>query len=109
MRSFTAHPKYDTINILNDIGIVQLSSPANFQQRNIKPICLPFTSELQQLPNKFFVVGWGRTESSFTSRILQKALLPLYDKDECLRKFSSLPIKRRIVFSDGQFCAGGEG
>ncbi|CRK88611.1 CLUMA_CG002345, isoform A [Clunio marinus] len=107
--SYTPHPNYDRTNIHNDIGIVRLQEAANFNQRNIRPICLPFTRELQELPGRFVVIGWGRTEDSFNSNILQKASLPLYERDKCLRKFSTLPLKKRIIFIDGQFCAGGEG
>lgn len=86
---------------------MRLEQAANFKQRNIKPICLPFTPELQELPPKFVVIGWGRTEATYKSSILQKASLPLYDKDKCLQKFSQL--NRKVTFVEGQFCAGGEG
>lgn len=107
VKSYVGHPQYDRSNVINDIGLVRLEQAAKFQQRNIKPICLPFTPELQVLPQKFVVIGWGRTESNYKSPILQKASLPLYDKDACLQKFSQL--NRKVTFVEGQFCAGGEG
>lgn len=107
--SYFGHPRYDRTNVHNDIGLVRLEQAANFKQRNIKPICLPFTPEVQVLPARLVVIGWGRTESSYKSTILQKASLPLYNKDDCLRKFSQLQSKQKVSFIEGQFCAGGEG
>lgn len=108
VKSYVAHPNFDKEKVLHDIGLIQLEVAANFQQRNIKPICLPFTSELQMLPKLFIVIGWGRTEKASRSAILQKATLPLYDQSQCYHTFSQLS-RKQIVFSEGQFCAGGDG
>lgn len=109
VHSYVGHPHYERANVLNDIGLVRLSEAAKFTQKNIKPVCLPFSKESQELPKKFVVIGWGRTESSFKSKILQKANLPLYDQESCKQKFSQLPRKNSFVLLDSQFCAGGEG
>lgn len=102
MKSFIAHEKYS--NRFNDIGLVRLEQEANFQQRNIKPICLPFKREYQDIPEKLIIIGWGKTDQNTTkSAIIQKAILPLYNKDKCLKKFQG------SLFIEGQFCAGGEG
>jgi len=109
VKSYVAHPAYERKRVLNDIGIVQMERAANFGQRNIKPICLPFTKELQQLPKHFVVIGWGQTERSYRSPILQKAAVPLYDQEKCRNKFTNLPAQKRVTLINGQFCAGGEG
>lgn len=109
VNSFLAHPDFDRANVLNDIGIVRLEVAANFKQRHIKPICLPFTAELQKLPEDFIVIGWGRTESSSRSTILQKAKVPHYETEKCKKKFNELGTKKKVVIESGQFCAGGEG
>lgn len=106
---FVAHPQYDASRIINDIGFVHLAEAANFKQNNIKPICMPFTIELQQLPARLIVIGWGRTEKSRSAEILQKAGVPLFDQDKCVEKFSSLSSRRKLLLTDGQFCAGAEG
>jgi hypothetical protein len=109
VKSFTAHPHFDRANVLNDIGIVQLETAANFQHKNIKPICLPITNELQELPKNLIVIGWGKTEKSFRSPILQKASVPYFDQEKCRQKFTALQTRKKFVLIDGQFCAGGEG
>lgn len=109
VKSFVAHPGFKNTRAkkFNDIGIVQLNAAANFKHNSIKPVCLPFANELQTLPNKFVVIGWGRTEKSARSAVLQKASLPFYELRNCARKLSTK--NRAIVLNDGQFCAGGEG
>lgn len=109
VKSFVAHPKYDRVNTLNDIGLVQMDQAANFRHNNIKPICLPFSTEAQTLPDRFLVVGWGATETSRSSEVLQMASLPLFAQDICFRKYSELLKKRKFVLTKRQFCAGGEG
>lgn len=105
VKSFLSHPEYSRETIHNDIGLVQLSQGANFRQKNIRPICLPFSSDAFNVPANLTVIGWGRTQNSSGSTILQKALVPIYEQLQCEAKFS----KRQLVLSDGQFCAGGMG
>ena len=103
IKSFVAHPDYSKYAHQHDIGLVQLKTAANFQQNNIKPICLPFAENLQALPDKFIVIGWGATENSIGSEILQKALVPLFNQIQCQRKYP------QVTLIDEQFCAGGKG
>lgn len=95
------------MKLMNDIGIVQLNEAADTTRRNIKPICLPFTHELRNLPQRFVVTGWGRTQRSSNSAILQRASMPLYDQEICKKKITAK--NKRVSIGDGQFCAGGEG
>lgn len=105
VKSFIPHPDYSRQTIHNDIGLVQLSQAAKLGQKNIKPICLPFAADALIMPNDFLVIGWGRTQNSSGSTVLQKASLKIYGQQQCEEKFS----KRQLVLSDGQFCAGGMG
>lgn len=110
MKSFKYHPGFleHRRDLTDDIGIVQMAKAANFRQNNIKPICLPFTRDLQQIPTKLIAIGWGRTGDSIAgSAILQKASLPLYNLEGCRQKL--LVKNRALKLVDGQFCAGGEG
>lgn len=110
IRSFIAHPGFghNRLEMIHDIGLVQLDEAANFKQKNIKPICLPFTQTLQTLPSKFLAIGWGLNEKRQKPSILQKASLPLYDSFACQRELSRIKKKASTVV-EGQFCAGGEG
>lgn len=76
VKSYLAHPGFSRMKLMHDIGIVQLDEIADTRRRNIKPICLPFTQELRTLPNRFVVTGWGRTQRSSNSAILQRASMP---------------------------------
>lgn len=105
VRSFVAHPEYTRSTLHNDIGLVQLSAGAKLNQKNIKAICLPFAEDLQQLPERLIVIGWGATEKSRGSAILQEASMPLYDQEKCQDKYT----RQKVTLTNGQFCAGGEG
>lgn len=105
VKSFLPHPEYSRETIHNDIGLVQMSQAAKFGQKNIRPICLPFTPDALKVPANLIVIGWGRTQNSSGSTVLQKAQVPIYGQQQCEEKFS----KRQLVLSDGQFCAGGMG
>lgn len=105
VKSFLAHPDYSRFTFHNDIGLVQLKTAALFKQKNIRPICMPFKEEFQTLPTSYIVIGWGRTENSLGSAILQKAALPSYDQRQCEQKFA----KNKVTLIEGQLCAGGQG
>jgi Trypsin len=110
-----AHPEFSGITKFNDIGIIQLDSAANFKSKSVKPICLPFTTELQTLPSRLIVIGWGRTaeDPNLKTGILQKAAVPLYDQEKCRNRFTEYFTQKKssgkIFLNDLQFCAGGEG
>lgn len=104
------HPEYSGQTFINDIALVKLADEAKTKQRNIRPICMPLDRSLQDLPSKFIIVGWGRTESSTSSKILQKATVPLFAHDECFMKFNgSNKVRKSFTLTNKQFCAGGEG
>lgn len=105
----TAHPGFQSkrLELNDDIALVKLKKAANFNHNNIKPICLPFGKDLQQIPDKMLAIGWGYTQTGQQSAILQKAVLPLYGQEACRRKLSTRSRAAKLV--DGQFCAGGDG
>lgn len=41
------HPKIDRRNFAESISLIELQSPADISQPNVKPICLPVTPELK--------------------------------------------------------------
>ncbi|XP_059612049.1 serine protease grass-like [Phlebotomus argentipes] len=97
------HPKYNTPKFANDIGLIRLQDRADVNRENIKPVCLPFTRELQRKPlNRLVAMGWGTTENQTTSSELLMARLPVVDNSMCQSVFLSLQ------WTPNQFCAGGE-
>lgn len=105
MKSFVAHPDYNKAKLRHDIGLVRLEDKAKFSQKNIKPICMPFTEKTPGLQKNFFVIGWGKTDKMETSTILQEAKVALVTLDKCRKKYSSFDTP--LPLSKGQFCAGG--
>jgi hypothetical protein len=57
IQSFIAHPSYDPMKFINDIGIVRLEKAAATAQNNIKFICLPFDPNARKISKKFIVIG----------------------------------------------------
>uniref|UniRef100_A0A182JNZ4 Peptidase S1 domain-containing protein n=1 Tax=Anopheles christyi TaxID=43041 RepID=A0A182JNZ4_9DIPT len=47
IQSVIVHPKFDMNNYANNIALIELRSPADTTQPNVKPICMPVTSELR--------------------------------------------------------------
>lgn len=100
-----SHPGYDT-NLHNDIALIRLSEPADFQQDNIRPICLPVTNEFQNLNltgRNTTVLGWGATETGLQSQHLLKVALPIVSNEDCASIYKSAT---EIWYK--QMCAGGE-
>ncbi|GAB0087653.1 Serine protease grass [Sergentomyia squamirostris] len=97
------HPKYNTPKFANDIGLIRLRDRADFSRDNIKPVCLPYTPQVQKMPlRRLVATGWGTTENQTTSNELLKVSLPVVEDFRCQRVFMSLQ------WTPNQFCAGGE-
>ncbi|XP_044272428.1 phenoloxidase-activating factor 3-like [Tribolium madens] len=98
------HSRYNPSTYSNDIGLIRLATPANFNYDNVKPICLPHGNLLKaNLVGKFLTVtGWGVTETGHKSMILSKVSIPIVPLKECQKLYGKFkPI------SKGQICAGG--
>ncbi|XP_053945512.1 serine protease grass-like [Anastrepha ludens] len=98
------HPDFNNARKTNDVALVKLARSVQFK-KHIKPICLPIIPEAAQIPRdrRFFIAGWGGTENSKTSNILQKALVPFKTREQCQNIF------RRTRINDNHLCAGGDG
>ncbi|XP_037294219.1 serine protease grass-like [Manduca sexta] len=99
------HPRYNSKTFADDIALLRLSEPADFNLDNMKPLCLPLTSQLQteNLVNiNGIVAGWGVTEEGMESSVLLSVSLPILSKDECETAY-----KGTVQLSDKQLCAGG--
>lgn len=102
------HPSYDTKTQANDIALIRLSKPVQFD-RNARPICLPTNEEQCEATarsnDELLVAGWGRLgETSFspTSPRLLQVTLPLVANGVCQRSYGGL-------VSDNHLCAGRAG
>ncbi|XP_039499741.1 serine protease easter [Drosophila santomea] len=103
------HAQYSTVNYRNDIALLRLSRPVNWlQMQYLEPVCLPpqrgrYADQLAG--SAADVSGWGKTESSGSSKIKRKAMLHIQPQDQCQEAFYK---DSKIMLSDSQMCAGGE-
>lgn len=98
-----AHEEYRPLsrNQLYDIALLRLSYDVPVTNY-IKPICLPSNNNVG---NKLYVAGWGKTEVSSASSVKRKLALPQADKDYCSRVYS---VNAGLQLGFGQICAGGQ-
>ncbi|CAG9789266.1 unnamed protein product [Diatraea saccharalis] len=100
-----AHKGYNPETRIDDIALLRLSDPADFNMERMSPICLPFTSELQTVDLVAYlgiVAGWGATEDGLQSPVLLKVYLPIVENKECQEAYYG-----NFRIYDRQLCAGG--
>lgn len=99
------HPRYNEIDLVNDIAIIRLSIDAMFNNY-VQPVCLWHSNrtELSEVVGREgTVVGWGLTETGETSNVLRQAFMPVVPSLSCLatnRDFLG------TFLSEKNFCAG---
>uniref|UniRef100_A0A1Y1KNE4 CLIP domain-containing serine protease n=1 Tax=Photinus pyralis TaxID=7054 RepID=A0A1Y1KNE4_PHOPY len=54
-----AHPGYNVKSFTNDIGLIRLEKPLNFNAENVQPICLPVYTTLKNSTRWLTVTSWG--------------------------------------------------
>ncbi|CAK1550567.1 unnamed protein product [Leptosia nina] len=99
------HHGYNPQTLNDDIALLRLSEPADFSLDNMKAICLPTTSQLQdeKLEGLLGVVaGWGATEDGLQSPVLLSVALPIITNRGCQSIYNDSP-----HIYDRQVCAGG--
>ncbi|XP_066248818.1 ovochymase-like [Euwallacea similis] len=86
----------------NDIALIYLNKHIKMSDF-VKPICLA----MQEDPycRKYYISGWGKTETAETSPVKLKVDLSVFDKEVCREKFKSL---LDLDIHESQICAGGE-
>ncbi|XP_071534430.1 CLIP domain-containing serine protease HP8-like isoform X2 [Panulirus ornatus] len=109
------HPQYDTTcKECNDIALLKLSAPAQFDDIFVMPICLPVDPLLdlgfgeEEFVNKYvWAAGWGSTARDPSIKrqpdTLQQVLLPLKNTEHCNSLKGNYPDPRMVL------CAGGDG
>ncbi|NWS76424.1 PRS55 protease, partial [Crotophaga sulcirostris] len=84
--SLILHKNFDRESMENDIALILLSSPIEFNNVKI-PICLPFIYDIDTWQN-CWVAGWGATRAA--SHVLQKAQMKLISRNLCLERIPLL-------------------
>lgn len=82
------HENWDNITNDNDIALLRLESPVNFNSA-IYPACLPYNLVNVSISGQTgTTTGWGKTASvGFSSLILREVDLPMLTTQECRRYF----------------------
>ncbi|XP_015176239.1 PREDICTED: chymotrypsin-2-like [Polistes dominula] len=97
---------------INDIGIIKLASPIEFNDR-VKPIALP--TQKPPVHTNAIIGAWGATSSypRRASPLLRKLNLKTLSQDECQSYFSSIDIKSSqictLVQKNVGTCSGDSG
>ncbi|KAL1506476.1 hypothetical protein ABEB36_005836 [Hypothenemus hampei] len=96
------HKNYDrsSNNHHNDIALLYLNKAVKLTDF-VQPICL--ASE-ESIPKKYYMSGWGKTETAESSPVKMKVDLVAFDKVLCKNKFQMIDLE----ISESQLCAGGE-
>ncbi|CAF2489271.1 unnamed protein product [Rotaria sp. Silwood2] len=102
------HPNYDSRTKKNDIAILYLSKPIDFNDLNVAQICLPTVPESEQfrypIVNRLLVaIGWGRNASggSLPNSLRQVTVRTIGNKERTCQS-----IINNVEF---QFCAAVNG
>ncbi|NXT50102.1 PRS55 protease, partial [Pluvianellus socialis] len=83
--SLILHENFDRMSMENDIALILLTSPVEFNNEKI-PICLPFTSDINTW-ERCWVTWWGTPSGAVgvpPSHVLQKARMKLISREQCL-------------------------
>uniref|UniRef100_T1J342 Peptidase S1 domain-containing protein n=1 Tax=Strigamia maritima TaxID=126957 RepID=T1J342_STRMM len=95
------HPLYDSDTVDNDIALLKLSSPAQFDDY-VTPACLPEYSASLPVNQMCVILGWGKEGHGdlFGSNVLREAKVPIVEREECLNVYED------YFISENMFCAG---
>ncbi|KAI1290127.1 Plasma kallikrein [Halotydeus destructor] len=99
------HPQYNFFTYENDLALVQLDEPLDFQP-HISPICLP-PDNIELVGRNATVTGWGRlSEGGILPSVLQEVKVPIVSNDRCKSMF--LAASRHEYIPEIFMCAGYE-
>lgn len=109
VQSFVIHPKYKPSILLNDLAVLFLEHPVNFDY-NVDVICMPkqnFTLPYADC----FASGWGKDIFGVEGRyevIMKKIQLPLVARETCEKNLRHTRLGNRFRLDGSFICAGGE-
>ena len=101
----TVHPDYSSSDLTNDIGIIEVSEPFEFNDF-VKPIVLAPEGEEYEEGDTCVVSGWGSTfEGGIVARYLRAVEVPYVNDEDCDVAYASggTPVV------DSMLCAGVKG
>ncbi|XP_075705926.1 transmembrane protease serine 11G-like [Rhinoderma darwinii] len=101
LKQIITYEQYSSETHQNDIALLELSDPVNFNQ-DIRPVCLPSTSEKFADDKSCYVTGWGALKyEGPSSPILQQAQVKIINSDLC----GSVQMYGNVI-NPSMICAG---
>ncbi|XP_011197759.2 serine protease grass [Bactrocera dorsalis] len=100
------HPQYMNPRFTHDVALLKLKREVKTEV-HIRPICLPISQVVYDNSDAiqyFDIAGWGRTENSHNTNVLQHAQIPHQPREVCQRIFA----KAGVNITQDHICAGGE-
>jgi len=98
-----AHEDYDSYNIENDISLIRLAEPLEFNEF-VQPVKLAKTGEMVEAGTECLNSGWGVTHNGILPHLpdeLQVVSVPIVDQETCVNIYQDIgPVY------DGEICAG---
>ncbi|KAK0138434.1 Transmembrane protease serine 9 [Merluccius polli] len=92
------HPDYDNTPNNNDISLLRLSSPVEFNDY-IRPVCLAAAASVFSNGTDTWVTGWGTLSFGGPQpNALQEVLVPVVSNQQCRETYNTL--------TDNMICAG---
>ncbi|CAG9769232.1 unnamed protein product [Ceutorhynchus assimilis] len=85
----------------NDIALISLNSAVRLSEY-VQPICL-LDEEAPEV-KKYYISGWGKTETEQSSKVKLRVDLVPYERERCKDQFQVLDLE----INESQICAGGE-
>jgi len=112
-----SHPSYTNRPVaIFDIALVKMERPVSFTDM-IRPICVfqEEDEEVEEEMRELVVAGWGRTERSRSSSVLQFTHLTEVEREECEDEYRQAagvgrlgPLTSGLSILPSQICARGE-
>uniref|UniRef100_A0A8C8HNZ7 chymotrypsin n=1 Tax=Oncorhynchus tshawytscha TaxID=74940 RepID=A0A8C8HNZ7_ONCTS len=96
------HPYYNSQNFNNNVTPLKLSSPVQITSR-VSPVCLASSSTPFPSGTCCVTIGWGKTGTTSSPRILQQVALPLLSSAQCKQYWGQNRITEAMI------CAGASG
>uniref|UniRef100_A0A182X6T8 Peptidase S1 domain-containing protein n=1 Tax=Anopheles quadriannulatus TaxID=34691 RepID=A0A182X6T8_ANOQN len=84
VKSVHQHPRYSPSALLNNIAVLELGQPVQYQA-TIQPVCLPSDNQLLRAMENMIATGWGRVmeENAPPTQILKRLDLQRMEPSIC--------------------------
>ena len=109
VQKIIVHEQYNKGSLYNDIALLFVSSPFEWQE-NVRPICLP-PPDVNLDYSRCFATGWGKDKFGRDGTyqvILKKIDLPIMPRNTCQSNLRTTRLGKYFELHESFICAGGE-